>query len=111
MLHECKLGFLSIISDHDLFVEMPGRDRSERNYLPAVDTQELRVSFDRENSGLKNKAARTLAVLMCKHEFDARYQTLDDKLCISQRYFPVITHILEEIAHVEENTKSSSTSN
>lgn len=30
MLHECKLNFLQIISDHDLFVEMPGRDPSER---------------------------------------------------------------------------------
>jgi hypothetical protein len=39
------------------------------------------------------QAARTLAVLMCKHEFDARYQTLDDKLYISQRYFPLITHV------------------
>ncbi|KAG0565982.1 hypothetical protein KC19_7G029000 [Ceratodon purpureus] len=97
MLHECKLDFLRIISDHDLFVEMPGRDPSERNYLAAVLMQELFISFDHENSGLKNKAARTLAVLMCKHEFDARYQTLDDKLYISQRYFPLITHILEEM--------------
>lgn len=39
------------------------------------------------------QAARTLAVLMCKHEYDARYQTLDDKLYISQRYFPLITHV------------------
>lgn len=30
MLHECKLNFLRIIADHDLFVEMPGRDPSER---------------------------------------------------------------------------------
>lgn len=37
------------------------------------------------------QAARTLAVLICKHEYDARYQTLDDKLYIAQRYFPLIT--------------------
>ena len=30
MLHECKLNFLRIVSDHDLFVEMPGRDPTER---------------------------------------------------------------------------------
>lgn len=30
VLHECKLVFLRIICDHDLFVEMPGRDPSER---------------------------------------------------------------------------------
>lgn len=39
------------------------------------------------------QAARTLAVLMCKHEYDARYQTLDDKLYIAQRYFPLVTHV------------------
>lgn len=39
------------------------------------------------------QAARTLAVLMAKHEYDARYQTLDDKLYIAQRYFPLITHV------------------
>lgn len=33
VLHECKLTFLQIISDHDLFVEMPGRDPSDR-YSP-----------------------------------------------------------------------------
>lgn len=30
VLHECKLTFLRIICDHDLFVEMPGREPSER---------------------------------------------------------------------------------
>ena len=30
VLHECKLTFLQIICDHDLFVEMPGRDPSDR---------------------------------------------------------------------------------
>lgn len=30
ILHECKLSFLQIICDHDLFVEMPGRDPSDR---------------------------------------------------------------------------------
>lgn len=29
-IHEYKLNFLSIICDHDLFVEMPGRDPTER---------------------------------------------------------------------------------
>lgn len=29
-LHDCKLTFLQIICDHDLFVEMPGRDPSDR---------------------------------------------------------------------------------
>ncbi|KAG0603065.1 hypothetical protein M758_10G063500 [Ceratodon purpureus] len=97
MLHECKLNFLRIISDHDLFVEMPGRDPTERNYLASILMQELFITLDHEDPPLKVKAARTLAVLMCKHEYDARYQTLDDKLYISQRYFPIITHILEEM--------------
>lgn len=30
VLHDCKLTFLQIICDHDLFVEMPGRDPSDR---------------------------------------------------------------------------------
>lgn len=29
-MHECKLNFLRILCDHDLFVEMPGRDPTER---------------------------------------------------------------------------------
>ncbi|XP_024384292.1 guanine nucleotide exchange factor SPIKE 1 isoform X3 [Physcomitrium patens] len=97
MLHECKLNFLRIIADHDLFVEMPGRDPSERNYLASILMQELFITFDHGDTILKSKAARTLAVLMAKHEYDARYQTLDDKLYIAQRYFPLITHILEEM--------------
>jgi hypothetical protein len=36
------------------------------------------------------KAARMLAALMCKHEYDLRYQSLDDKLYIAQLYFPLI---------------------
>lgn len=36
ILHECKLTFLQIISDHDLFVEMPGRDPSDR--YPPLET-------------------------------------------------------------------------
>ena len=36
------------------------------------------------------KAARILVILMCKHEFDARYQKADDKLYIAQLYFPLI---------------------
>lgn len=30
VLHDCKLTFLQIVCDHDLFVEMPGRDPSDR---------------------------------------------------------------------------------
>lgn len=30
VLHDCKLTYLQIICDHDLFVEMPGRDPSDR---------------------------------------------------------------------------------
>jgi len=33
VLHDCKLTFLQIICDHDLFVEMPGRDPSDRYSL------------------------------------------------------------------------------
>lgn len=43
ILHECKLTFLQIISDHDLFVEMPGRDPSDR-YSP-LDTHYLLIHF------------------------------------------------------------------
>jgi hypothetical protein len=31
-----------------------------------------------------------LAALMCKHEYDLRYQSLDDKLYIAQLYFPLV---------------------
>ena len=33
VLHDCKLIFLQIICDHDLFVEMPGRDPSDRYFI------------------------------------------------------------------------------
>ncbi|KAK6925564.1 DOCKER, Lobe C [Dillenia turbinata] len=69
VLHDCKLTFLQIICDHDLFVEMPGRDPSDR----------------------------ILVVLLCKHEFDARYQKTEDKLYIAQLYFPLIGQILDEM--------------
>lgn len=36
VLHECKLTFLQIICDHDLFVEMPGRDPSDRYCFDSV---------------------------------------------------------------------------
>ncbi|XP_062094165.1 uncharacterized protein LOC133800226 [Humulus lupulus] len=42
-------------------------------------------------------AARILVVLMCKHEFDARYQKPEDKLYIAQLYFPLIGQILDEM--------------
>jgi hypothetical protein len=51
---------------------------------------ELFITFDHEDPGMKSKAARMLAALMCKHEYDLRYQSLDDKLYIAQLYFPLI---------------------
>jgi hypothetical protein len=51
MLHDCKLNFIQIVSDHDLFLELPGRDPTERlvflpvwsQYvnLPSIDKQVL----------------------------------------------------------------------
>ncbi|CAM6094734.1 unnamed protein product [Calypogeia fissa] len=97
VLHECKLTFLRIICDHDLFVEMPGREPSERNYLASVLMQELFLTWDHEDLAQRGKAARILVVLMCKHEYDARYQKLEDKLYIAQLYFPLIGLILDEM--------------
>lgn len=34
-----------------------------------------------------------LVVLLCKHEFDARYQKSEDKLYIAQLYFPLIGQV------------------
>uniref|UniRef100_A0A803P3J8 Guanine nucleotide exchange factor SPIKE 1 n=1 Tax=Cannabis sativa TaxID=3483 RepID=A0A803P3J8_CANSA len=96
-LHDCKLSFLQIICDHDLFVEMPGRDPSDRNYLSSVLIQELFLTWDHDDLSLRAKAARILVVLMCKHEFDARYQKPEDKLYIAQLYFPLIGQILDEM--------------
>ncbi|MBA0689276.1 hypothetical protein Goari_007011, partial [Gossypium aridum] len=42
-------------------------------------------------------AARILVVVLCKHEFDARYQKPEDKLYIAQLYFPLIGQILDEM--------------
>ncbi|CAJ1978392.1 unnamed protein product [Sphenostylis stenocarpa] len=97
VLHECKLTFLQIICDHDLFVEMPGRDPSDRNYLSSVLIQELFVTWDHEDVSLRAKAARILVVLLCKHEFDVRYQKPEDKLYIAQLYFPLVGQILDEM--------------
>ncbi|CAL0333662.1 unnamed protein product [Lupinus luteus] len=97
VLHECKLTYLQIICDHDLFVEMPGRDPSDRNYLSSVLIQELFLSWDHEELSLRTKAARILVVLLCKHEFDVRYQKPEDKLYIAQLYFPLIGQILDEM--------------
>lgn len=36
------------------------------------------------------QAARILVQLLCKHEYDARYQSLEDKLYIAQRYFSLV---------------------
>ncbi|XP_011659040.1 guanine nucleotide exchange factor SPIKE 1 isoform X1 [Cucumis sativus] len=97
VLHDCKLTFLQIICDHDLFVEMPGRDPSDRNYLSSVLIQELFLTWDHDDLPLRAKAARILVVLLCKHEFDARYQKPEDKLYIAQLYFPLIGQILDEM--------------
>ncbi|KAM1004068.1 hypothetical protein ACFX2C_004308 [Malus domestica] len=97
VLHDCKLTFLQIICDHDLFVEMPGRDPSDRNYLSSVLIQELFLTWDHDDLSLRAKAARILVVLLCKHEFDARYQKPEDKLYIAQLYFPLIGQILDEM--------------
>lgn len=97
VLHDCKLTYLQIICDHDLFVEMPGRDPSDRNYLASVLIQELFLTLDHDDPSQKAKAARILVVLMCKHEFDSRYQKPEDKLYIAQLYFPLISQILDEM--------------
>ncbi|XP_059634647.1 guanine nucleotide exchange factor SPIKE 1 isoform X2 [Cornus florida] len=97
VLHDCKLTFLQIICDHDLFVEMPGRDPSDRNYLSSVLIQELFLTWDHDDLSQRAKAARILVVLLCKHEFDARYQKPEDKLYISQLYFPLVGQILDEM--------------
>ncbi|KAH7428651.1 hypothetical protein KP509_09G010400 [Ceratopteris richardii] len=96
-LHECKLSFLQIICDHELYVEMPGREPSERNYLSTVLVQELFMTWDHDDVVQRLKASRILVVLMCKHEFDARYQKVEDKLYIAQLYFPLIGLILDEM--------------
>ncbi|KAL5730695.1 MAP kinase Spk1 [Ranunculus cassubicifolius] len=97
VLHDCKLTFLQIVCDHDLFVEMPGRDPSDRNYLSSVLIQELFLTWDHDDVTQRAKAARILVFLMCKHEFDARYQKHEDKLYIAQLYFPLIGQILDEM--------------
>jgi hypothetical protein len=40
-----------------------------------------------------SQAARILVVLICKHEFDARYQKSEDKLYIAQLYFSLIGQV------------------
>ncbi|XP_049377998.1 guanine nucleotide exchange factor SPIKE 1 [Solanum stenotomum] len=93
VLHDCKLTFLQIICDHDLFVEMPGRDPSDRNYLSSILIQEIFLTWDHDDLSMRAKAARILVVLMCKHEFDIRYQKLEDKLYIAQLYFPLVGQV------------------
>ncbi|CAH9114188.1 unnamed protein product [Cuscuta europaea] len=97
VLHDCKLTFLQIVCDHDLFVEMPGRDPSDRNYLSTVLIQEIFLTWDHEDLSMRTKAARILVVLMCKHEFDVRYQKPEDKLYIAQLYFPLVGQVLDEM--------------
>lgn len=97
VLHDCKLTFLQILCDHDLFVEMPGRDPSDRNYISSILIQEIFLTWDHEDLTMRAKAARILVVLLCKHEFDVRYQKLEDKLYIAQLYFPLVGQILDEM--------------
>ncbi|XP_057768061.1 guanine nucleotide exchange factor SPIKE 1 [Salvia miltiorrhiza] len=97
VLHDCKLTFLQILCDHDLFVEMPGRDPSDRNYISSILIQEIFLTWDHEDLSMRAKAARILVVLLCKHEFDLRYQKLEDKLYIAQLYFPLVGQILDEM--------------
>ncbi|KAI4319269.1 hypothetical protein MLD38_032891 [Melastoma candidum] len=97
VLHDCKLTFLQILCDHDLFVEMPGRDPSDRNYLSSMLIQEIFLSWDHDDLSQRAKAARILVILLCKHEFDNRYQKPEDKLYIAQLYFPLIGQILDEM--------------
>ncbi|KAG4170829.1 hypothetical protein ERO13_A12G174150v2 [Gossypium hirsutum] len=76
---------------------MPGRDPSDRNYLSSVLIQELFLTWDHDDLSQRAKAARILVVVLCKHEFDARYQKPEDKLYIAQLYFPLIGQILDEM--------------
>lgn len=97
VLHDCKLTFLQILCDHDLFVEMPGRDPSDRNYLSSILIQEIFLTWDHDDLTMRAKAARILVVLLCKHQYDIRYQKLEDKLYIAQLYFPLVGQILDEM--------------
>ncbi|XP_047949245.1 guanine nucleotide exchange factor SPIKE 1 [Salvia hispanica] len=97
VLHDCKLTFLQILCDHDLFVEMPGRDPSDRNYISSILVQEIFLTWDHEDLSMRAKAARILVELLCKHEFDLRYQKMEDKLYIAQLYFPLVSQILDEM--------------
>ncbi|RVW28681.1 Guanine nucleotide exchange factor SPIKE 1 [Vitis vinifera] len=79
------------------------------NYLSSVLIQELFLTWDHDDfvSASKSEftvdnlnhssfpmAARILVVLLCKHEFDSRYQKHEDKLYIAQLYFPLIGQVL-----------------
>ncbi|KAF3437394.1 hypothetical protein FNV43_RR20147 [Rhamnella rubrinervis] len=68
-----------------------------RGYLSSVLIQELFLTWDFDDLSVQAKAARILVVLLCKHEFDARYQKPEDKLYIAQLHFPLIGRILNEI--------------
>ncbi|KAI4341561.1 hypothetical protein MLD38_026273 [Melastoma candidum] len=81
----------------DKFSGMPGRDPSDRNYLSSMLIQEIFLSWDHDDLSQRAKAARILVVLLCKHEFDSRYQKPEDKLYIAQLYFPLIGQILDEM--------------
>ncbi|KAG0487870.1 hypothetical protein HPP92_006681 [Vanilla planifolia] len=72
MLHDCKLTFLQIICDHDLFVEMPGKDPSDR---PLV---------------FWYSSCASMNLIL-------RYQKSEDKLYIAQLYFPLVGQILDEM--------------
>ncbi|KAL6509840.1 MAP kinase Spk1 [Orobanche gracilis] len=67
------------------------------NYLSSILIQEIFLTWDHEDLSIRAKAARSLVVLLCKHEFDVRYQKLEDKLYIAQLYFPLVGQILDEM--------------
>ncbi|KAL6549109.1 MAP kinase Spk1 [Orobanche hederae] len=67
------------------------------NYLSSILIQEIFLTWDHEDLSMRAKAARSLVVLLCKHEFDVRYQKLEDKLYIAQLYFPLVGQILDEM--------------
>ncbi|KAK7342894.1 hypothetical protein VNO80_25852 [Phaseolus coccineus] len=53
------------------------------------------LSMSHVDTLLNWKAARILVVLLCKHEFDVRYQKPEDKLYIAQLYFPLLGQVCQ----------------
>ncbi|RVW77030.1 Guanine nucleotide exchange factor SPIKE 1 [Vitis vinifera] len=65
VLHDCKLTFLQIICDHDLFVEMPGRDPSDRVGLapPRSIVDMMVIAFKERNNRIFEDKGRTEEML------------------------------------------------